>query len=79
VLDLIAGDTQSAEQNGKIAARLDRNSMGGALAQSLLLETRGRSDAAEAIRAAAFEQAIGPRGETLAQILAASGSAILRG
>ncbi len=78
VLDAIEGKSESAHQSSRVALRLDRNSMGGALAQSLLMDARGESEAAERIRATALAHPIGPGGRTLAQVLSTLGSNLFR-
>jgi len=78
VLDAVAGQRDSAEQNSKLALRLDRSSMGGALAHSLLLEMSGDNAAADVVRSRAMAVPVGPRGETLADLLSSRGSHLLR-
>jgi tetratricopeptide (TPR) repeat protein len=70
VLDLLEGKADSAKQRADIALRLDRNSFGGALAKSLLLEAAGDTKAAQRIRDVAMTTPIGPQGQTIAQVLA---------
>jgi len=78
VMDILDGDTQSAQRNCDIALRLDKKSFGGALAKTLLLEKSGRPDMARRVRDIAFATPVGPRGETLAQMLAQMGSRLSR-
>lgn len=69
VLDVLEGKVDSAEERAEIAVRLDRNSFGGALAKSLLLERAGDAKAALRIRDIAMSTPVGPRGQTIAQAL----------
>ncbi|MEJ0027175.1 MAG: tetratricopeptide repeat protein [Rhizomicrobium sp.] len=71
VLDVLAGDESGARRRRETALRLDRKCFGAALAQSLLLERSGRIQMAQRVRDMAMSQPIGPKGETLAQALAA--------
>src|SRR4051794_8915620 len=71
VLDLLDGDVESARRRAEIALRLDRNSFGGALARSMLLEREGKAKAAQKVRDAALNHPIGPGGRTIAKSLAA--------
>lgn len=70
VLDLASGDLVSARRRADIALRLDKKSFGGALAQSLLLEHEGKSDAAQKLRTLALTAPIGASGMTIAQAMA---------
>jgi len=71
VIDILDGRLDDAKRRCEVALRLDRNSLGGALAKSLLLEKEGHSNAAERVRQIAFATPIGPNGQTLAQALVA--------
>jgi tetratricopeptide (TPR) repeat protein len=71
VLDVIAGDFEKAKRESEIALRLDRNSLGGALSASMLLDKSGNAKAAQRVRDIAFSAPIGPNGQTLAQALLA--------
>lgn len=70
VLDIIDGNIDQAEQGAKVALRLDKASLGGALAQSMLLDTQGKADAAKKIRQRALSAPITPDGKTIADALA---------
>jgi tetratricopeptide (TPR) repeat protein len=70
LLDLREGDTEAARRRAEIAVRLDRQSLGGRLVQSLLLAQAGNPDAARRIIDTAMNQPMGPRGETVTQMLA---------
>lgn len=69
VLALLDGRVEEARRHSDIALRLDRQSLGGALSKSMLLEQGGDPQAAERIRALALSTPVGPRGETIAQAL----------
>jgi tetratricopeptide (TPR) repeat protein len=71
VLDLLDGEVESARRRTEIALRLDRNSFGGALARSMLLEREGKAKAAQKVRDAALNHPVGPGGRTIARSLAA--------
>lgn len=79
VLDLLGGNIDAAEQNSMVALRLDRTSLGGTLAKILLLQMAGEETSAEQIRAKAIATPLGPRGQTLAQMIAVNGVQISRG
>jgi len=70
VLDMLDGNIEHAQQGAKVALRLDRASLGGALAQSMLLEQSGKINAAEKVRQLALSAPIGPEGKTIADALA---------
>lgn len=70
LLDLRAGDLEAAARRAEIAVRLDRESLGGRLVQSLLLQHTGKAEAASRIIDVAMKAPMGPRGETLAEMLA---------
>lgn len=70
VLDILDGDVARGQQGAKVALRLDRSSLGGALAQSMLLDKSGKTDAAEKVRQLALSAPIGPDGKTIADALA---------
>ncbi len=69
VLDFMAGELENADRQSEIALRLDRQSLGGALARMLLLESQGNAEAAARIRDTAYSTPIGPGGKTLMQAL----------
>lgn len=71
VLDLVEGHREVAARNCELALRLDRNSLGGALAKSLLLERSGQTQAAQKIRDIALSAPLGPNGQTIAGALVA--------
>lgn len=70
VLAILEGDLDSAREQMRVALRLDGQSLGGRLAQMMLLEQAGKPDAAAAILRKAFEGPLGPNGQTLQQALA---------
>lgn len=70
VLDVMAGRNEEARRRADIALRLDRQSLGGMLARSLLLELGGDPTAAARIREVALNAPIGPEGRSVAQMLA---------
>lgn len=70
VLDAMAGRTEDARRRADLALRLDRQSLGGALARSLLLEQAGDEATAGRVREAALNAPIGPDGRSVAQMLA---------
>ncbi|HWA90262.1 MAG TPA: tetratricopeptide repeat protein [Rhizomicrobium sp.] len=78
VMEFLDGNIAAAEKECEIALRLDRKSFGGALAKVLLLDRSGNKQAAQRVRDMAFAVPIGPRGETLAQLLAGAGSRLSR-
>jgi len=63
----------SLRRESEIAVRLDRNSLGGALATSMLLDRSGKADAARRVRETALSTPLGPDGRTIAQALAGFG------
>lgn len=69
VLDVMAGDLQSAKHRSEVALRLDRQCLSAALAMSLIAEQAGAGDRAERIRSIALNQPLTPGGETLAQAI----------
>ena len=73
VLDIASGDMESAKRNSEIALKLDRASLGGTLAQTLLLERSGDHEKAARIREIALATPIGPDGRTIAQALMGMG------
>ena len=70
VLDILEGQLESAGRQCEIALRLDRSSLGGALAKSMLLEREGKAAAAERVRQLALSSPIGPDGKTIGAALA---------
>ena len=66
VLDLLAGDVESATRRSQTALRLDRQCLSAALAQSLIAAGAGDADRAERIRSIAFNAPVGPGGQTIA-------------
>ncbi len=70
VLDILAGEIESARRRSDVALRLDRHCLSAALAQSLLAEADGAGERAERIRAIAMSQPLTPGGPTLAQAMA---------
>ena len=73
VLDIVDGNLDSARRRTETALRLDRNSFGGMLAKSLLLERSGHPRAGQRIVEAALSMPVGLNGETIAQAIAAFG------
>jgi len=73
VLDLLEGRLDDAKRRAQIAIRLDRNSLGGALASSLLLEAAGQSAMAERVRNIALNKPLTPGGRSIAQALTTLG------
>jgi tetratricopeptide (TPR) repeat protein len=63
------GDITDAEHHAEVALRLDRQSLGGILAKTLLLDRSGHGEAAQRLREIATSSEIGPGGETLGQLL----------
>lgn len=70
VLDVMEGRNEDARRRADLALRLDRQSLGGILARSLLLELDGDPTAAARIREIALNAPIGPEGRSVAQMLA---------
>jgi tetratricopeptide (TPR) repeat protein len=71
VLDIAADDLESARRRADVALRLDRQCFAAALAKTMLLERDGKGKAAQKVRDAALNLAIGPGGRTIARSLAA--------
>jgi tetratricopeptide (TPR) repeat protein len=69
VLDIAEGNTDSARKRADIALRLDKESFGGILARTLLLEMDGRPELAAKIRERAMNIPMGIDGKTLAQAM----------
>lgn len=76
VLAVLDGRTDEAQRHSEVALRLDRQSLGGALAKSLLLDRSGDKQSAERIRAMALSAPVGPNGQTIAQALAGFSSGL---
>lgn len=70
VVNAMEGRLEEAKRGSELALRLDRQSLGGALARSLLLEHGGDATGAARIREAALTAPIGPGGRSVAQMLA---------
>jgi tetratricopeptide (TPR) repeat protein len=70
LIDLQEGRTGEARHRAEIALRLDRQSLGGALVQGLLLESAGDTAAARKIITRAMNAPVGPNGRSIAQVLA---------
>lgn len=75
VLDALEGRLAEAKRRATVALRLDGQSLGGALAMSLVLAGEGKPEQAEKVRAAALDAPLGPGGRTLAQTMVALGVA----
>ncbi len=73
VLDILEGKLDEAKRESQIALRLDKRSLGGALAASLLAERAGNPKLAEKIREIALNTPIGPNNQTIAQALVGFG------
>lgn len=65
VIELLQGDIEAATRRMVIARRLDRESFSGALAATLLEQSRGNQEKAEQIFKRALAQPILPNGSTL--------------
>lgn len=78
VLDILAGDLASAKKRCETAQRLDRNCLGAALAQSIMLDRGGHGKLAQRVRDIAMSRPIGLNGETIAQALVAFASGTRR-
>lgn len=65
VVELLQGDIEAATRRMEIARRLDRESFSGALAATLLEQSRGNQEKAEQIFRMALAQPILPDGSTL--------------
>lgn len=70
VLAIVDGDLDKARERMRIALRLDGQSLGGRLAQMMLLEQAGKPEASAAILRKALAAPLGPNGQTLQQALA---------
>lgn len=70
LLDFQEGHADDARRRAEIALRLDRQSLGGALVSSLLLEQAGKPEAAAQIVQRALNAPIGPGGQSITQVLA---------
>ncbi len=70
VLDVMAGQLESAERRTEVALRLDRNCFSAALAKVLMLAGRGDVKTAERVRDIALNTRIGAGGRTIAQAMA---------
>ncbi len=64
------GDTAQAKHWADVALRLDRESLTGGAAQSLLLMQAGNAEAAQAAWQSVIQQPLGPEGKTVAAALA---------
>jgi len=73
VLDVLAGQIESARRRTEIALRLDRNCFSAALAKSLILANQGDAGSAERVLKMALSAPIGPEGKTLAQAMVGFG------
>ncbi len=69
VIDIMEGKLDDARRECEIALRLDKKSMGGQLAKTMLLDKSGDSRSAQRIRDIAMSLPIGPNGQTIAQAL----------
>ena len=69
VLDLVAGDEAGARRQADVALRLDRASLGGVLARTLLMERDGDAAGAAKARERAMRAPIGAGGTTLADAI----------
>jgi tetratricopeptide (TPR) repeat protein len=74
VLAIVEGNMAEAQREAEIALRLDKKSMGGALAKSMLLERQGDARSAQRIRDIALSMPVGPGGQTIAQALVGFGA-----
>lgn len=70
-LALIEGNSEEADRQSRIALRLDRTGLGGALVQSQIAESAGRTALANKIRETALTTPLGPKGETIASLIEA--------
>lgn len=73
VIDAMEGDLASAERRCRVTLGLDRHSLSGALAKSLIAAARGDPEKAQEIRAKAMSTPLTPGGRTLAQAMVAFG------
>jgi len=71
VLDILAGDIDSARRRTDTALRLDRKGFAAALAKTLLLEHDGDPQAARRVREITLNAPVGAGGETIAQAVIA--------
>ena len=78
VLDAVEGKWDDAARECEIALRLDRNCFGAALAKSLLMQHRGRPQMAQKVLDIAMSAPVGPKGETLTQMLTVFGGGLRR-
>jgi tetratricopeptide (TPR) repeat protein len=78
LLDLMDGRAEDARRRSEIALRLDRQSLGGALVHSLLLEQAGDTAGAGRVVERAMNAPVGPRGQSVAQLLALRAAGGLR-
>lgn len=78
VLDIAAGNLDSARRRTEIALRLDRDCFGGMLARALLLETDHKPELAQKIVERALHFPAGVEGKTLAQAMVGFGIAPMR-
>jgi tetratricopeptide (TPR) repeat protein len=76
VLAVLDGRGDDARRHSEVALRLDRQSLGGALAKSLLLDRSGDRQSADRIRQMALSAPVGPNGQTIAQALAGFSSGL---
>lgn len=74
VLNIVDGKWDQAARECEIALRLDKNCFGAALAKSLLLQHRGHPQIARKVLDVAMSTPVGPKGQTLAQMLAGLGA-----
>ncbi|MET4682546.1 tetratricopeptide repeat protein [Brevundimonas faecalis] len=70
VVQLLQGDVEDARRHAATARRLDKETLGGALADLLLAQSEGRTELADRIREAALTMPVGPGGQTVAEALA---------
>lgn len=70
LLDFQEGRPDDARRRAEVALRLDRQSLGGALVSSLLLEQAGNAEAAADIVQRVLNAPIGPGGRSITQVLA---------
>jgi len=78
VLDAVEGKWDDAARECEIALRLDRNCFGAALAKSLLMQHRGHPQMAQKVLDLAMSAPVGPKGETLTQMLTVFGGGLRR-
>lgn len=70
VIALQLGQIEEAQKRSDIALRLDKESLGGLLTRSLLLEQAGDTALATRIRQGALNASIGPEGQSILQMAA---------